>query len=146
MKKAPKIKQAMTAFPYSVDIRAPIEEARSFMREHKIRHLPVTEDGVLIGVVTDRDIKLLLGPDFAYPKPNEIVVGDAMVEESYVVDLNTPMVDVLEHMVEHRIGSALVTRKGKLAGVFTSTDACRAFADFLERTYPNGGDDDDDAA
>jgi len=41
----------MTPFPYSVGINAPIAEAQEFMREHKIRHLPVTEDGTLIGVV-----------------------------------------------------------------------------------------------
>jgi acetoin utilization protein AcuB len=133
----------MTAFPYSVDIKAPIDEAQAFMREHKIRHLPVTEDGVLIGVVTDRDIKLLLGPDFDYPEPKELRVADAMVEETYVVDLNTPLVEVVKYMAEHRVGSALVTRKGKLAGVFTSTDACRAFAEVLEATNPlveSGGD------
>jgi acetoin utilization protein AcuB len=145
MKRTPTIKQAMTAFPYSVDIRAPIDEAQAFMREHKIRHLPVTDGGVLIGVVTDRDIKLLLGPDFDYPTPSELAVSDAMVEETYVVDLNTPIVDVLRHMVGNRIGSALVTRKGKLAGVFTATDACRAFAEFLEQRFPSGSDETDAA-
>lgn len=143
MSRTPTIKTAMTAFPYSVDIKAPIDEAQAFMREHKIRHLPVTEDGVLIGVVTDRDIKLLLGPDFDYPEPKELRVADAMVEETYVVDLNTPLVEVVKHMAEHRVGSALVTRKGKLAGVFTSTDACRAFAEVLEGMNPlveSGGD------
>jgi len=139
----PTIKRAMTPFPYSVDITAPIGEARAFMREHKIRHLPVTEDGVLIGVVSDRDIKLLLGPDFDYPDPGELKVRDAMVLETYVVDIDTPLADVAAHMAEHRVGSALVTRKGKLAGVFTSTDACRALAELL-----GGGGEaaDDDAA
>ena len=135
--KMPTIKSEMTAFPYSVDLKASIDEAQAFMREHRIRHLPVTEHGILIGVVTDRDIKLLLGPDFDYPQPTELSVGDAMVEEAYVVDLNSPLVDVLEHMAENRIGSALVTRKGKLAGVFTSTDACRSFADYLKRADPS---------
>jgi acetoin utilization protein AcuB len=101
------------------------------MREHKIRHLPVTEDGVLIGVVSDRDIKLLLGPDFDYPDPTELRVRDAMVLETYVVDIGTPLAHVAQHMAEHRVGSALVTKKGKLVGVFTSTDACRILAETL---------------
>ena len=142
----PTIKTAMTPFPHSVDIKAPIGEARSFMREHRIRHLPVTEEGALIGIVTDRDIKLLLGPDFDYPEPGELVVGDAMVEESYVVDLNTPLVDVLDHMVEQRLGSALVTRKGKLAGVFTTTDACRVLAELLSSQGERAAGEGDDAA
>lgn len=137
----PTIKRAMTPFPYSVDIAAPIGEAQAFMREHKIRHLPVTEDGVLIGVVSDRDIKLLLGPDFDYPDPSELTVRDAMVLETYVVDIDTPLAAVARHMAEHRVGSALVTKKGKLAGVFTSTDACRALAELLGADDLATGDD-----
>jgi CBS domain-containing protein len=128
----------MTPFPYSVDAEAPIEQAIEFMREHKIRHLPVTTKGALTSLVTDRDIKLVLGPDFAYPR--ELKVRDAMVKDCYMVDLTTPLSAVLRHMAEHRIGSALVTRRGKLAGVFTANDACRAFADYLDDvlTIDNG--------
>jgi acetoin utilization protein AcuB len=133
----------MTPFPYSVDVETPVDEAERFMREHKIRHLPVMEKGVLKGVITDRDIKLMLGPDFAYPNPRELKVGNAMIEDCYTVELATPLVAVLRHMAEHRLGSALVTRHGKLAGVFTVTDACRAFADHIDGGPPT---DEDDAA
>jgi acetoin utilization protein AcuB len=132
---------AMTPFPHSVDVHAPLAEAQEFMREHAIRHLPVTDGGVLIGVVTDRDIKLLLGPDFAYPDPGTSKVADAMVEETYVVDLKTPLATVLREMADRRLGSAVVTRRGKLAGVFTSTDACRAFAVYLEPDASVPGND-----
>lgn len=132
----------MTPFPYSVDGRASVNEALAFMREHHIRHLPVTDDGELIGMVSDRDIKLLLGPDFAYPDGNRLRVRDAMLRDAYVVDLNTRLDDVLAHMAEQHLGSALVTRKGKLVGVFTVTDACREFAEFLRAaTRPPAGDD-----
>jgi acetoin utilization protein AcuB len=137
----PQLKNVMTPFPYSVDVESPVDEAERFMREHKIRHLPVMEKGVLKGVITDRDIKLMLGPDFAYPNPRELKVGNAMIEDCYTVELATPLVAVLRHMAEHRLGSALVTRRGKLAGVFTVTDACRAFADYLDGGPPAEGDD-----
>lgn len=136
MKPVPQLKNVMTPFPYSVDIEAPIEEARAFMREHKIRHLPVTQGGALKGLVSDRDIKLMLGPDFAYPDKNKLKVRDVMVDDCYTVDLAAPLEDVLRHMAEHRLGSAIVTRKGKLAGMFTSTDACRAFAEYLDKGPP----------
>jgi CBS domain-containing protein len=132
----------MTPFPYSVDGEAPIEQAIEFMREHKIRHLPVTTKGALTSLVTDRDIKLVLGPDFAYPR--DLKVRDAMVKDCYIVDLATPLSAVLRHMTEHRIGSAVVTRRGKLAGVFTANDACRAFADHLDEVQAiDEGDDED---
>ena len=142
MRDAPSLKNVMTPFPYSVDGEAPIEQAIEFMREHKIRHLPVTTKGALTSLVTDRDIKLVLGPDFAYPR--DLKVRDAMVKECYIVDLATPLSAVLRHMTEHRIGSVVVTRRGKLAGVFTANDACRAFADHLDEVQAiDEGDDDD---
>jgi CBS domain-containing protein len=131
----------MTPFPYSVDAEAPVDEAMRFMREHKIRHLPVTQDGKLVGMISDRDIKLMLGPDFAYPNARELKVRDAYVADAYVVDLATPLVQVLTHMAEHRLGSALVTRHDKLAGVFTTTDACRVFAEYLEHRLAPAPDD-----
>jgi CBS domain-containing protein len=141
MKRAPQLKNVMTPFPYSVDAEAPLDQAVQFMREHKIRHLPVTEKGALKSVVTDRDIKLVLGPDFAYPDGREVKVRDAMVDDCYSVDLATPLAAVVRHMADHRLGSAIVTRRGKLAGVFTYTDACRAFADYLEDIREAGGED-----
>jgi CBS domain-containing protein len=140
MKDAPRLKNVMTPFPYSVAAEAPIEQAVEFMREHNIRHLPVTTKGALTGLVTDRDIKLVLGPDFAYPR--DLKVRDAIVKDCYVFDLATPLTAVLRHMTENRIGSAVVTRRGKLAGVFTSNDACRAFADYLDDVQAS----DEDAA
>src|SRR5690606_15941505 len=99
----------------------------------KIRHLPVTTNGELVSIVSDRDIKLVLGPDFAYPSSAELKVRDAMVQDCYIVDVETPLPSVLRHMAAHHIGSAVVTKRGKLVGIFTANDACRAFADHLER-------------
>lgn len=131
----------MTPFPYSISETAPLEEARIFMQAKGIRHLPVTRDGVPIGIITDRDIKLILGPDFAYPDPDELTVAQVMIKDVYAVDLGERLDNVLAHMTAHHLGSALVTRKGKLVGVFTATDACRAFAEHLREEFgPSGGD------
>lgn len=137
----PKLKQVMTPFPYSIDADAPLDQAVEFMRTHKVRHLPVMAKGKLTSVVSDRDIKLLLGPDFAYPNSRELKVRDAMVKECYIVDLATPLAAILRHMATERIGSAVVTRRGKLAGVFTANDACRVFADHLDDISAIDGQD-----
>ena len=142
MKYIPAIKSVMTPFPYSVDVSAPIQEAQEFMRVHKIRHLPVTQGQKLVGVLTDRDIKLFLGPDFDYPDKKDVTVRDVYMEHPYIVDLNERLDKVLRAMAEKHFGSVLVTRNGKLAGVFTSTDACESFAEFLREMFnPPGGDE-----
>ena len=121
----------MTPFPYSVDMDAPLKDAHKLMREHHFRHLPVTRAGAIVGVLTDRDIKLVLGPDFDYPIEEQLTVRDAYVEKPCVVPASTPVATVARTMAENHIGSAIVTKHDKLVGIFTVTDACRALADVL---------------
>ena len=109
------------------------------MREYRVRHLPVAHNRKILGLITDRDIKLVLGPDFAYPDKDKMRVEEAMLTSTYTVDLNTPLDVVLEEMVSAHIGSAIVTRKGELAGVFTCTDVCREFTRFLHEKFPSPG-------
>ena len=58
MIRIPRIKSVMTPFPFSIAGAAPVSEAIEFMRKENIRHLPVTDNGNLIGMISDRDIKL----------------------------------------------------------------------------------------
>lgn len=132
MKRNPQVIAFMTPFPYSVDVDAALKDAHALMREHRFRHLPVTSAGAIVGVLTDRDIKLVLGPDFDHPKEEELSVRDAYVEQPCVVAASTPVATVARIMGEKRIGSAIVTKDGKLVGIFTVTDACRALAEVLE--------------
>ena len=131
MKRNPQVLAFMTPFPYSVDIDSPLEHAHELMRQHHFRHLPVTSGETIVGVLTDRDIKLILGPDFASPDEGELRVRDAYVEKPCVVPASTPVAKVARVMAENRIGSAIVTKHDKLVGIFTVTDACRALAEVL---------------
>jgi len=130
-KRNPQVIAFMTPFPYSIDVDAPLKEAHKLMREHHFRHLPVTRADAIVGVLTDRDIKLVLGPDFAYPDEEELTVRDAYVERPCVVPASTPVAIVARTMAENHIGSAIVTKNDKLVGIFTVTDACRALAEVL---------------
>ena len=143
MKRNPQVIAFMTPFPYSVDVDAPLKDAHALMREHRFRQLPVTSAGAIVGVLTDRDIKLVLGPDFDRPKEEELSVRDAYVEQPCVVSASTPVATVARTMAEKHIGSAIVTKKGRLVGIFTVTDACRALAQVLEGQQ---GEESNDAA
>lgn len=139
MHRIPTVKAVMTPFPYSVDVEASVDEAQAFMREHNIHHLPVTDKGDLAGVISDGDIKLLLGPDFAFPDATELKVHQAMIAKVYTADLNARLDKVLDYMAEHHLGCAVITKGNKLVGVFTATDACRSYAEFLRRDLRRSG-------
>jgi acetoin utilization protein AcuB len=132
MKRNPQVIAFMTPFPHSIDVNAPLAQAHKMMREGHFRHLPVTSGGVIVGIVTDRDIKLMLGPDFGNPDESELRVHDAYVDKPCVVPASTPVATVARTMAEHHIGSAIVTKNDKLVGIFTVTDACRALAEVIE--------------
>ena len=144
MKPPPSLKTAMTPFPYSVERSAPLAEARQVMDRYKVRHLPVTEEHELVGIVTDRDLRSALALPGSRKVAANLTVRDLYVADAYVVDLNEPLETVLLTMAERQIGSALVTRQGRLAGVFTAVDACRVFGTYIRETFPRP--DGDEAA
>ena len=142
MKRNPQVIAFMTPFPYTVDLDAPLAAAHRVMREHNFRHLPVTSGGALVGILTDRDLKLILGPDFGGASEQELKVRDACVERPCVVPASTPVAVVARTMADNHIGSAIVTKDDKLVGIFTVTDACRALA----RVLGGGGGEEEEGA
>ena len=134
----------MTAFPYFIDIDASLRQARNMMVEHDIRHLPVKDRGSLVGVLTDRDLKRALDPGLGLPSKDELVVRDILVRDAYVVNLEERLDEVLLELARQHIGCALVTKEGRLAGIFTATDACRVFGEYLRLHF--GFDTDPDVA
>ncbi len=136
MTRPPSLISAMTPFPYDIGADAPLTEAEALMRAHGVHHLPVTEGRRLVGVLSERDLIQARAAGSSATRVREICVP-----EPYVVDLEEPIETVLLTMAERHIGSALVTRQGRLAGVFTWVDACRACGEYFQSVYgrPDGG-------
>jgi CBS domain-containing protein len=146
MKRMPKIKSVMTPFPYSIELDESLAAARVMMAEHGIHHLPVSDNGLLVGVISTRDVDTALA---AQPETPASARGirSCYSPDIYVVGLSTPLDEVLLEMAERHIRCVVVLKGDKLAGIFTVTDACRRFADLLRSTYeptPEGDDDGDD--
>ena len=135
MDRMPSIKAVMTPFPHVIDVAVKLSAARDMMAQHKIRHLPVIDGDALVGVLSMGDLDLS-----ATDAPS--CVGDARISRAYIVELSEPLDRVLFRMAEQHIESALVVKGGKLAGIFTMTDACRCFGDFLRKIFPESGSND----
>lgn len=130
MKKIPPIESVMTPFAFSVEINDLVRVAEDIMIDNEIRHLAVTDSGVLVGVVSDRDIAFTSNTAESHLR-DRLHVRDVCSLDVYSVERNEGLDCVLMEMAERHIGSAIVTDSGKIAGVFTATDACRSFAEFL---------------
>jgi CBS domain-containing protein len=133
----PAVASVMTPFPYAIRLDDTLRHARSMMTQHDIRHLPVLRDHGLVGILTDRDLKRALNPALGLPNLDELFVRDVYLPEPYSVDVTTPLDVVLEHMATRHVGSAIVTKHGRVAGIFTATDACRVYCEHLRKLFPS---------
>jgi acetoin utilization protein AcuB len=138
----PSIGSVMTPFPYVVQVDESVLAARALMVEHAVRHLPVKQGHTLLGVLTDRDLKRALDPSLGLPPREELFVRDVYISDAYVVDVGEPLDDVLDHLSTEHVGSALVTKNGRLVGIFTLSDAARIFCRHLRALFPSHSGDD----
>lgn len=141
-KRIPKIATVMTPFPYSVAVESDLGTARGVMEEHSIQHLPVMEGDKLVGLLWQRDIRVARGLR-PYIAANEVTVGSVCNREPLVVDIAERLDIVVLKMAERRLGAAIVTREGRLAGILTTTDVCRLLGEALRvaSDIPSGDDD-----
>jgi acetoin utilization protein AcuB len=119
----------MTSGPHSVGAEQTLAHAASVMQKHHVRHLPVLHGGKLVGIVSERDLRLLE----AMPDVNSalITVSDAMTTSVYSVSPETPIHEVIGKMAAHKYGSVVVMEHDKIVGIFTTVDVCKAFLDLV---------------
>jgi acetoin utilization protein AcuB len=126
----PSVGRYMTQQPWTIARTSSLAEAHVLMREHDIRHLPVTDGGKLVGIVSRGDLHLLetIG-DFAL---DGVTVDEAMTPRPSVVTSDTPLDEVVAIMAEQKYGSIIVMGHDGIEGIFTMVDACKALADRLQ--------------
>jgi len=124
----PRLRDYMTSSPTTVATSTTIAEAAKLMSERRIRHLPVVDgEGQPLGLLSERDVALLDGLDGL--DASAMTVSTAMSKRTYSAAPEAPIDDVAREMAEHKYGSCLVVKDGKVVGVFTTVDACRALSE-----------------
>ncbi len=140
------IDRSMTKNVITIGKDTNILEARDLMQEHHIRHLPVVEpDGVLIGIVTDRDIRSAmpstlqdeLNCDAVDDKLREITVGRFMTPDPMTIQPAYTIQDALLLIQDKKVGAfPVVDEAGKLKGIISIRDLIRAFINVLNIGEP----------
>lgn len=128
-KPIPTIQKYMTTTPHSIGLEQTLAKAHAMMQKFGIRHLPILQAQKLMGLVTERDLRLV--ESLKDVDPTKVTVEEAMSTSVYAVGPDQPLDEVLSTMAEHKYGSAVVMQNGKVVGIFTTVDVCRAFAELL---------------
>ena len=132
MKQMPLIQKFMSPMPHTIGRDISLKEAMAMMREYRFRHLPVLDGGKLVGVLTDRDVKLVS----AFKGSDAMTVDEAMTPDPYVVAPDAGLDHVVAEMAEHKYGCAVIQQaNGKVVGIFTATDGLRVLSQELGAFY-----------
>jgi acetoin utilization protein AcuB len=134
----PIVGAVMTSFPYFVEADDTATKMEQLMDQHGIRHLPVQEKGKVVGIISERDLHHYVKRSSSAEEKNRVFARDIMIPEPYIVPFRAPLSDVVFEMAKRRIGSVIVQRQGKLAGILSAIDVCRILGEYLESLFPTG--------
>jgi acetoin utilization protein AcuB len=110
-----------------------LDKAMELMQEHKIRHLPVTQNGSIVGIISERDVLTHVGKDWS----RMLKIEDIMATSILTVSKNESLGEVAFLLSSKKIGSVLVLDNDEsLYGIFTTTDALNALVEIF---YPITG-------
>jgi acetoin utilization protein AcuB len=135
-----KVRELMTGAPITVSPDTPVFDARQTMIKERIRHLLVIEADRLVGIVTDRDIRLNLPSQATSLSMWEVnyllaklTVSKVMTTSVIIIGPDQEATDAARLMLEHKIGALPVLDGSRLVGILTETDVLRAFARSSQR-------------
>jgi len=119
----------MTRSPVTVSAGEPLSAAAARMQAEHFRHLPVTADGKLVGILSARDAEVALAVGVG-----ALTVGAVMVTQPFTISSHSSLEWIVMEMAERKCGSVVVVDEEAVVGVFTTTDALHALEQLLGRS------------
>ncbi|MGE0825947.1 MAG: CBS domain-containing protein [Candidatus Binatia bacterium] len=117
------VRAKMTANPITVTPQDLIATAQTRMRTGDFSRVPVVENDKLVGILTDRDIRLYEGLE------KHTKVKAVMTEQPLTISAQSTVEEAAALLLQHKIGGLPVIDGQQLVGVITTTDILQAFLD-----------------
>jgi acetoin utilization protein AcuB len=116
----------------------PIVEALNLMKHERIRRTPVIKDGIMVGIVSDKDL-LNASPSPATSLSvwemnyllSKVQVKDVMTKKVLTVSEDTPIEEAARIMADNKIGGLPVVRGDKVVGIISETDLFKIFLELM---------------
>ena len=135
----------MTEGVVTITPESSIGVAIALMLEGGFRRLPVVEDGRLVGIVTDRDLRQATNSPLVLRERwysdfllEAIKVKSCMTPDPITVARTTPVLDAVRLLRQHKIGGLPVVEDGAVAGIITMTDVLDYLIVLLQREQSEG--------
>lgn len=124
----------MSVDPVTVAPQDSLQRVIELLRRRDIRAVPVVEDGKLVGIVTDRDVRqvapaypLFRDDDEIRRYTENLTVTAAMSADPMTVSPATPLVEAAKILETYRISSVPVVEGFRVVGILSVTDLLRVF-------------------
>ena len=131
-----RVRDCMTCDPASVGPNDSLQRVVELLRRRDIRSVPVLEDGRLIGIVTDRDVRQVAPAYPLFREEDEIrrytenlTVTAAMTADPMTIAPDAPLIDAARVLETYRISALPVVDGTELVGMLTVTDLLRVFVE-----------------
>ncbi|AEH22160.1 putative signal transduction protein with CBS domains [Thermodesulfobacterium geofontis OPF15] len=115
------ITEVITASPEDT-----VEDAIQLMRRFSIRHLPIVENGKLVGLVTESNLRAYLSSEKL-----QLPLKEIMILNPITIDPETSIDEAARIIYKYKIGGLPVITEGKLVGIITITDILEAFIELM---------------
>src|SRR5664280_3830110 len=132
------IRDIMRSPAVAISADTTLQDAYRTMREQGIRHLPVLAGEKLVGVVTDRDLRLATSALAPSPFPPGSLVSAVMSRKPVTADASDPVEDAARIMRERKIGCLPILDDGRLIGIITGLDLLDALISMTGASKPSG--------
>ena len=123
-----RVADRMSPNPSSVKPDDTLAAANALMHAEGIRHVAVIEDGKLVGILSDRDLRNHWG------YLDRTKANAAMTPDPVTVGPEVSIEQAARLLLSHKIGSLPVVEKGKVIGITTTTDLLRALLEVEQKT------------
>lgn len=119
------VEEFTTPDPLTAKESNSLDELVSLMKTKDIRHLPILRGEKVVGIVSDRDIRI--ASVLTVAEKVHIQARDIMVKDPVTVSALDSLDKVAFEMSQKKIGSVIVNDENdKFLGIFTATDALNA--------------------
>ena len=142
----PRLSDIMTRDPVSVSPSDTMRVVLERMRQRNCRRLPVVEGGKLVGIVSDRDVRLALNSPFILRERREdetllerVVVAECMTPDPVTLPPDASVLDAARLIHERKFGGIPIVDAGKLVGIVTETDLLACFTELLGKQNQDFG-------
>ena len=133
------VAKRMTPNPKTIESTAPVTEAWDLMRSNKVRRLPVIDNGNLVGIVTDRDLRSVspsTATSLSIFEMNyllaKVEVKDIMHKDVVTIDVGATIEEAALSMSNfHIAGLVVINSSGAVVGIITETDIFNSFVDVM---------------